>query len=108
VWLDASAADPLGLTEFSLTESGTGEVLMRSTVSNAKLPVKSWHTLTSEPDLNSNGKLYLFTVQSTQGQGPQVAYSLQQEYPEGALYENDDDINRDMIFQMGCVAGWGK
>lgn len=108
VWLDASAADDQGITEFSLTESGTGEVLMRSTVSNAELPVKSWYTLTSEPDLNSSGKTYLFTVQTAQAQGPQVAYSLQQEYPEGALYENDDDVNRDMIFQMGCVAGWNQ
>jgi hypothetical protein len=76
VWLDASEADPQGATEFSL------------------------------PDPNSAGKHYLFDIRAAQGQGPQIAYSLQQEYPEGTLYENDDDVNRDMIFKMGCVAGW--
>jgi uncharacterized membrane protein len=108
VWMDASGADPGGVTEFSLTESTTGEVVMRSSVSNADLPEKTWYTLTFPPVLDSSGRLYLFDIRAGSGIGPRMAYSLQQEYIEGNLYENEDDVNRDIIFQTGCVAGWDK
>ena len=110
VWLDASAADPQGATEFSLVEAATGREVASSTVSNADLPTKTWFTLTFRPQAGSLAKMYLFSIRTGRGdgRGPRIAYSLQQEYIEGNLYENSDDINRDVIFQTACVAGWAK
>ncbi|HET7143485.1 MAG TPA: DUF2142 domain-containing protein [Anaerolineales bacterium] len=110
VWLDASASNPTGITEFSLVDADTGRVVVSSSVSNTDLPRKTWYTLTFTPVMDSLGKLYLFNIRvgSGDGQGPRIAYSLKQEYIEGNLYENSDDINRDVIFQMGCLAGWKK
>lgn len=88
----------------------TGRVVVSSSVSNTDLPQKTWYALTFTPVMDSLGKLYLFNIRvgSGDGQGARIAYSLKQEYIEGNLYENSDDINRDVIFQMGCVAGWKK
>ncbi len=110
VWVDASASDPNASTEFLLVDANNGTSVADVIVSNAELPAKSWYTLTFSPRLDSSGTKYLLNIhsESEDGKGPRIAYSLQQEYPEGSLYENNDDINRDVIFQMGCAAGWKK
>jgi uncharacterized membrane protein len=110
VWLDPSGSSPQGHTQFSLVDATTGREVSSTSVSNVDLPKKTWYTLTFPPVKDSLGKLYLFTIRAGAGEGagPRIAYSLQQEYIEGNLYENSDDINRDLIFQMACVAGWDK
>ncbi|MBI5962436.1 MAG: DUF2142 domain-containing protein [Chloroflexi bacterium] len=104
VWMDVSASDLKGITNFSLVDAKTNREVASSSVSNADLPEKSWYTLTFPPNWDSSGRLYVFNINTANGQGPRIAYSLQQEYIEGDLYENSDTINRDMIFQMGCAS----
>ena len=52
----------------------------------------------NELDLNRN--------QNTTG--PRFAYSLKPEYPAGKLFENEQALEKDLIFQTGCIAGLGK
>jgi uncharacterized membrane protein len=108
VWMDASTSQPQGITEFSLVDAKTRDVIVNTSVVNADLPEKSWYVLRFAPIPNSAGRLYLFSTHSESAKGPQIAYSLKTEYTEGILYENENEASLDMIFQMGCVAGWNK
>lgn len=105
VWVNASAADPSGTTEFLLQDVNQGREIIRRTVNNSDFPAGSWYTLPFEPDWESMGKFYLLTIASDTT-GPQIAYSLRPEYPAGKLYENDQPVPHDLIFQTGCAAGW--
>ncbi|HUG35230.1 MAG TPA: DUF2142 domain-containing protein [Anaerolineales bacterium] len=110
VWLDASEADPKGTTEFILEEVHLERDLTRVAIPNSAMPERSWYSLKFAPDWESNGKFYLLTIRgSEQGEiGPKIAYSLRQEYPLGKLFENDVVQGRDLIFQVGCLAGLDK
>ncbi len=108
VWMDASASEPKGMTEFSLVDAKTGDEVVSTSIANSDLPDKAWYILRFPSILNSNGRLYLFNIHSESEDAPRIAYSLQPEYIEGKLYENEDDIGRDIIFQIGCMAGWNK
>lgn len=110
VWVNARGADPNEKTTFFLREVGQQSDIANVTVSNSELPVGTWYTLHFQPDWASVGKLYLLTIQGnpSNNTGPAIAYSLRQEYPAGKLYENDQPINKDVIFQTGCIAGWEK
>jgi hypothetical protein len=110
IWIDARAADPNASTQFVFTDMQQKRDVIRVSVSNAEFPSGAWHPLNFEPDWESNGKFYLLTIGTDQNDatGPRIAYSLRQEYPAGKLYENDEPIQRDLIFQTGCIAGWNK
>lgn len=110
IWMDASGADPAGSTEFILEDVYLGQDLTRVILPNSDMPIRSWYSLKFAPDWESNGKFYLLTIRgSEQGEiGPRIAYSLRQEYPLGKLFENDDALGRDLIFQTGCLAGLDK
>jgi uncharacterized membrane protein len=110
VWVNATGADPDGKTTFVLREISQQSAIASVMASNSELPVGSWYTLHFQPDWGSAGKLYELIIQgeSVDTIGPRIAYSLRQEYPEGKLYENEDPIQRDVIFQTGCIAGWQK
>jgi hypothetical protein len=110
VWIDARAADPDASTQFVLTDMQQKKDVISVSVLNAEFPSGAWHPLNFEPDWESNGKFYLLTIGMNQNDatGPRIAYSLRQEYPAGKLYENDEPIQRDLIFQTGCIAGWNK
>jgi uncharacterized membrane protein len=110
VWMDASTSDPEEFTDFSLVDKNTDREVVSTSILNANLPRKSWYILTFPPEMESSGKMYLLYIHAgmEKGQGPRIAYSIQQEYIDGSLYENGFDVNRDVIFQMGCLASWGK
>jgi hypothetical protein len=110
IWLDASGADPEGTTVFTLQDVHSDQNLIRATIPNHDLPAKTWYSLNFPPDWESNGKFYLLTIRgSGQGKyGPRIAYSLRQEYPLGKLFENNEALSRDVIFQVGCLAGLDK
>jgi len=108
VWMDASEADKSASTSFSLTDAVSGDVIVFNNVLNMDLPSKSWYILSFPPVWSSKGSLYLLDITTKQKNGPRIAYSLRQEYVEGQLYENNNDIPKDIIFKMGCVAGWDK
>ena len=105
VWMTASEADPSGTTQFILQDVDQGRELVNQLVNNSALPVGDWYAIQFEPDWQSLGKFYLLTIASD-STGPQIAYSLRAEYPAGKLFENDQPMSQDMIFQTGCVAGW--
>jgi uncharacterized membrane protein len=105
IWVNGREAAVSGTTEFLLQDMNLGREIIRKTISNSEFPEASWFALPFEPDWESMGKFYLLTLTSTDT-GPQIAYSLRSEYPDGKLYENDQPLPHDMIFQTGCVAGW--
>jgi len=110
VWMDASEADPNGITQFTLTDASTGHELINTSVSNSDFPNKSWYSMKFPPEADSLGKLYFLAIREDDASvaGPRISISLQPEYLEGKLYENDEAISRDIIFQAGCMAGWDK
>ena len=110
VWVNAVNADMSASTQFTLTDINDKKDLIQVSVPNSELPTGAWYPLNFQPDWESNGKFYLLTIRTDQPDitGPQIAYSLRQEYPAGKLFENDDAIQKDLIFQTGCIAGWNK
>jgi hypothetical protein len=108
IWMDATEADPTGATEFTLKDVDQNQITTIIKVTNAELPHKDWYTLHFQPDWQSNGKFYLLTISSQNATGPRFAYSLKPEYPAGKLFENDQPLEKDLIFQTGCIAGLGK
>jgi hypothetical protein len=109
VWINASEADPKQKTEFILKDVGLNKEIAGADVLNSELPIGDWYTLNFPAEWESNGRFYLLTILSNgQGNGPQIAYSLKPEYMSGKLYENEEPINKDMIFQWGCVTGLEK
>ena len=110
VWVNASSADLNGTTRFILTNVGDGLEVIYANVSNSELPSGNWYSFNFQSDWDSSGKLYLFTVlaDNAGNSGPRIAYSLKPEYPAGKLFENEQPLGQDMIFQTGCIAGWEK
>jgi hypothetical protein len=106
VWIDATGADINKTTNFVLTDVNGKQDILNVNIPNSELPSGNWFPLNFQPDWNSNSKFYLLTIRGDQG--PRVAYSLRPEYPAGKLFENDQAIGQDMIFQTGCKAGWEK
>ena len=107
VWVNAAKANPNGITQFTLTDVINKQDVVDVSVSNSELSFGGWYSLHFQPDWSSNGKFYLLTIQGDDT-GPQIAYSLRPEYLAGKLFENDQAIGQDMIFQTGCIAGWEK
>ena len=105
VWMNASNANPSGTTQFILQDVDQGREIVNMAVNNSDLPIGSWYAIPFDTNWKSLGKFYLLTI-SSNDTGPQIAYSLRAEYPAGKLYENDQPMPQDMIFQAGCVAGW--
>ena len=105
VWMNASEADPSGTTKFILQDVDQGREIVNMAVNNPDLPIGSWYAIPFDTDWESLGKFYFLTIASDTT-GPQIAYSLRAEYPAGKLFENDQPMSQDMIFQTGCVAGW--
>ena len=108
IWLNAEGAEPNGHTQFVLKDMDFDHEVLNESVANSILPVKSWFILSFEPDWDSDGKFYLLTIRSDDPDvsGPMVAYSLRQEYRAGKLFENDQRIDKDILFQVGCIAGF--
>ena len=110
IWVDAAGSDPDGTTEFILTDVGKGRDIVNVSILNSEFPSGNWYSLKFPPDWASNGRFYLLTIHGN-GQtntGPRIAYSLRPEYPAGKLFENDQALGQDLIFQTGCIAGWEK
>ena len=111
VWVDSSGSDPNGKTEFILNDEENDVVAMQAADPNTDLPRQGWLTLTFPEDWKSGGKWYTLTVQNAQsnpGQGIRLASSIKPEYVDGPLLQNGSEIENDMIFQYGCIAGWHK
>jgi len=108
IWVRAAEADPNGLTEFILKDMDLDREVINVSVMNSELPDGNWFTLNFPPDWESDGKFYFLTIQGDDQSalGPRVAYSLKPEFPAGKLFENDQEIKKDLIFQTGCIAGF--
>jgi uncharacterized membrane protein len=107
IWVNAENSDTGGTTEFHLWDVHEKLDMSRVNAPNSSLPSGGWYTLNFQPDWSSNGKFYLLTIRS-ENDGPRIAYSLRPEYADGKLYENDQAVEQDILFQTGCTAGWDK
>jgi hypothetical protein len=110
VWVNSTRADPNTTTNFILRDTQQDRDAVNLETLNSNLPKGGWYSLNFPPDWKSNGKLYIFTIRGngTNASGPGIAYTLKPEYLTGKLYENDQPIENDMVFQTGCIAGIGK
>jgi hypothetical protein len=107
VWANAVGSDPTGSTEFIVKDMQQNKVVVDTHSTNSALPQGDWFTVNFKPDWMSQGKFYLLMLRS-EVSGPRFAYSLKPEYPAGKLFENDQALDQDIIFQTGCVAGLEK
>jgi hypothetical protein len=110
IWVNSVGSVPNGTTQFTLMDVDKGREVASIYISNSELPNGDWYSLSFRSDWASSGKFYLLKIQGDQSgnTGPRIAYSLRPEYPAGKLYENDQALGQDMIFQIGCIAGWDK
>lgn len=111
VRINYSNQDENGKTEFVVRDEYQKVVRNITTVQNNTLSEDAWYVIKFQPDWSSNGKLYTLTIRGIGGQtgmGPLVAYSVRPEYLAGALYQNGTEVDDDVIFQYGCVAGLSK
>ena len=110
VWVNTKKSSPQGKTEFRiLAQDGT--LIADEIISNNELPLSGWHSLSFAPEWDSSQKGYNFILKNDSqkdASGILIAYSLNPEYPEGKLYENDIISQQDIIFQYGCIAGWER
>jgi hypothetical protein len=109
VWIDSTGSDPNGITEFILNDEEDDVVKLDITKSNSDLPIKDWLTLTFPINMNSGGIWYSLNIKNVEpalGQGIRVASSIRAEYIDAPLYQNQVEIENDIIFQYGCSAGW--
>ena len=108
-WMDATDADPDGMTVIILTDITQNKIVADERVLNSELPDMSWYTLKFPPERESLGKQYNLDIRAYDNDklGPRIAYSSGSAYPDGKFYENDKALNKDLIFQTGCEAGWG-
>ncbi len=98
-----------GETQFILNDEDRDIVQLDVNKTNGDLPQKGWLTLTFPEDWQSGGKWYSLTVQdpqNTSGKGIQVASTIQAEYIDAPLFQNGEELDTDMVFQYGCIAGW--
>ncbi|MBI1794528.1 MAG: DUF2142 domain-containing protein [Chloroflexi bacterium] len=109
VWVNSSAADGKAMTEFQVKDTVDDFYVADQYVLNNKLPQGGWYSLKFQPDRSSSGKLYLLTIRSNSpGRGPEIGYTLKPEYKLGKLFENGEAAQQDLVFQIGCIAGWEK
>lgn len=108
VWVNANGASPDGSTDFILKDINLDQELINLSIINSELPNGDWFPLSFAPDWASDGKFYLLTIRKDgQGDlGPRIAYTQRSEYTAGKMYENDQPILKDLIFQTGCIAGF--
>ncbi len=110
VWVSSATTKPDTVTSFIFRDTKQDLEAVNIKASNSNLPKGGWYTLNFPPDWESKGKLYLLTIaeDGINESGLRIAYSLKPEYLTGKLYENGQQIENDLIFQTGCVAGLKK
>ena len=111
VWINASGADPSTSVRFTLHDPHLDRTLVDDSVLASHLPVGGWYAWNFHPESASLGRLYILTIQSENPdaeRGVNISYSLRPEYPAGKLFENQESVSHDIIFQYGCLAGLQK
>jgi uncharacterized membrane protein len=111
VWVDASGAEPSGPVRFTLHDPHLDRTLVDDSVLAGHLPAGGWYSWNFQPESASSGRLYILTIQSENldvERGVKISYSLRPEYPSGKLFENEESVSHDVIFQYGCLAGLQK
>jgi hypothetical protein len=109
IWIDSTGSDPNGKTQFILNDEENDIAALDLFESNSDLPIQGWLTLTFPEDWKSGGKWYTLSVQNPQsdtGRGIRVASSIRAEYIDAPLIQGMVTLEKDMIFQYGCIAGW--
>lgn len=110
-WSDGSNASKNGEIIFVLRDTESDSNLVEQTVPNGDLPNGGWLTLEFEPDWESLGKTYLLAIDlapDSESPGGRFAFTQSGEYLLGRLYENENPVSHDLVFQYGCVAGLEK
>jgi len=111
VWVDSSRAAGDGVTEFVLSESGTGRELARQSARNSMFPTGDRYSIGFEADWQSASKVYWLRIQTAAGSnsiGPRIGYTLQPEYEAGQLFEAGKPMDVDLVFKYGCISGIEK
>jgi len=111
VWVNATGADPSSSTRFTLYDPHLDLTLADNSVLASRLPAGGWYSFDFDPEWESSGRLYILTIQSENPDGEHgvnISYSLRPEYTSGKLFENQEPVSHDIIFQYGCLTGLQK
>jgi uncharacterized membrane protein len=108
VWVNSTGGDPSGTTTVFLRAPTEQKDVVNRTFTNSTITKDGWLTVNFSPEWQSNGQLYILMLRGSSADGIQVAFSLKPEYFAGKLFENNNAVSQDMIFQYGCLAGLQK
>lgn len=111
IWVNTSEADPSTPVRFTLHDPHLDRTLADESISAGDLPSGGWYAWNFPPESASSGRLYILTIQSENPdelRGVNISYSLRPEYTAGKLFENQEPVSHDIIFQYGCLTGLQK
>jgi hypothetical protein len=111
IWVDATGSSRNESTEFLLQDPENTIPLADQTISNEQLPQQGWYTLDFDPDWQSIGKAYILTIRTEAAQGslgPRFADNPVPVNMGGKLRINNQDTDRNLVYQYGCIAGLKK
>jgi uncharacterized membrane protein len=108
VWVNSNGSDRAGTTTLSLRAPTEEKDVVTKTISNASISPGGWITAAFPVEAASLSQLYLLKLTGSSPNGIHVGYSEKAEYLGGKLFENDQPVSQDILFQYGCVAGLRK
>ncbi|MBC8508147.1 MAG: DUF2142 domain-containing protein [Anaerolineales bacterium] len=111
VWANPTGAAQSTFTKFVLRDTDGNHNLVEEHIENDTIASTGWLTFDFPPDWDSRGKTYLFTISNgadSENLGVAFSYSQPGEYKLGKLFENQDSVSNDLVFQYGCISGLEK
>jgi len=111
VWADSSGAAQSTVTKLVLRNTDSDRNLVEEFIQNDTISSTGWLTFEFLPDWDTRGKTYLLTISDgadTEKPGVEFSYTQPGEYKLGKLFENQETVSNDLLFQYGCIAGLEK
>ena len=108
VWTRNNEMAPVAGLEISLAGEASDEVLALGTFNRATIPNDGWLHMTFSPIRNSKKERFSITLRPLDhlvGQAIGVASSRTDEYFEGHVRLDGEDLDGDLLFQYGCRVG---
>jgi hypothetical protein len=105
VWINSSGTNPIGTTTLSLRAPTEEKDVVTQTYSNSSISSGGWLTARFPVEPGSLNRLYQLKLAGSSPDGVRVGYSGEGEYLDGKLFENEQPMTRDILFQYGCISG---
>jgi len=109
VWIsDSGVADTENGISILVRDSRTNEVLTSQNFDQNSLPTSGWLNLDLPlipESMSQTYQIILSATNSSEPDGVSLAYFDRDEYPDGDLILNAENVENDLLFQYGCSVG---